>query len=220
MQKKKADKKTVILILGILLMLVGVISVNGVSLVIGGILLGIHKSLKKKQEQEEEAAKKREIFHQADDFAQQKTPPPFSKNLSEKREFSHPIHKKRMIPETHRTERNHDDHRVEQSKDFSFGQAPAHSHHSDLYLQARREISNLKNIRYARSELSGKTLSDTVIWHTSDGVCSSVVQVIRQANLRYPDLSDRELSQKILADKDLMEHLVRSLEWERRTELR
>jgi hypothetical protein len=86
--------------------------------------------------------------------------------------------------------------------------------------QAEAEIRNLKNIRYARSELTGKTLSDTVIWHSRKGVCASVVQVIRQGNLRYPDLSDKELSERILSDRDLMENLARCLEWEKRTEIR
>ena len=218
MQKKKADVKTVLLLGGILFLVLGLFFEVVILDILGIIALAVYKNLKKQEKKKKEAEKKRAIFQQTGDMAQQ-PPPPLPKK-SPKREFSHPVRKDKPVHEVHRTERNHKEHRVKEAEDFSFGQTAPHMHHEDLYQQARREISNLRNIRHARSELSGRTLSDTVLWHTGGGVCSSVVQVIRQGNLRYPDLSDKELSRKILADEDLMAHLVRSLEWERRTELR
>ena len=110
-------------------------------------------------------------------------------------------------------------HSIRRAQYAQFAHAP-HVRFEDMMRQAQAEIRNLKNIRYARSELTGRTLCDTVVWHSRGGVCASVVQVIRQGNLRYPDLSDKELSERILADRDLMEDLARCLEWEKRTEIR
>lgn len=210
MNQKKSKQKNSLLTASIILIGLGVIisvgeeTVSGL-LIIGILLLVLHILIKKGQKQQADSA--------------DHTTPGMPKAKKPQRNFSQPSRPK-FVPKAHRTERNHDEHRIEEPEEFSFRQHTPHSDYADLRVQARREIANLRNIRYALSELTNKTLSDSVLWHNNNGVCSSVVQVIRQGNLRYPDLSDRELSERILADEDLMAYLERSLEWERSTELR
>lgn len=212
MNQKSSKKSSPLGTISIALILLGIIA-EPLLLLIGVPLLVIHFVLKKQIARED--GKKT----QESSAFSQPVPHKASQKHAAPRKFSQPVRPK-DVSEAHRTERNADEHRIGEPEEYRSEQRLPHATYSDLERQARSEIANLRNIRYARSELSGKTLSDTVLWHNNSGVCSSVVQVIRQGNLRYPDLSDRELSQRILADEDLMQHLVRSLEWERSTELR
>lgn len=212
MNQKSRKKISSLCILGIMFLVLGIIA-EPLFLLFGAFFLVCYFLLKKKSVQE-----KKQQTSESAAFSQSPPQNPTHKHAAP-RKFSQPVRPK-YVPAAHRTERNADDHRIGEPEEYRPEQRLPHADYSDLERQARSEIANLRNIRYARSELSGKTLSDTVLWHNSSGVCSSVVQVIRQGNLRYPDLSDRELSQRILEDEDLMRHLVRSLEWERSTELR
>ena len=200
--RKKTKNKAPLLSAGLVLIVVAFMSEAFVLIPIAVFLIVFHIVLKKKGD-----AKK----------------PPQPKQPSEQPQQTFAERKGSAIEydaETKRAgKRSEDTHSIRRAQYTQFAHDP-HVRYEDVMRQAQAEIRNLKNIRYARSELSGRTLSDTVIWHSRKGVCSSVVQVIRQGNLRYPDLSDRELSERILADRDLMEDLARCLEWEKRTEVR
>ncbi len=188
---------------GIMLIFVGLMSEVFALVPIGIFLIVFHIILKKK-------GKAKKAPKQEPQFARPEQPR-FEPQKRSAVEYD--AETKRAVK---RTEESHSIRRAQYTQ---FAHAP-HVRFDDMMHQAQAEIRNLRNIRYARSELTGRTLSDTVIWHSRRGVCTSVVQVIRQGNLRYPDLSDRELSERILADRDLMEDLARCLEWEKRTEIR
>ncbi|MBR4079669.1 MAG: hypothetical protein IKK29_05605 [Christensenellaceae bacterium] len=201
--RKKVKNKAPLLTAGIVLLLVGLMGEAFVLMPIGIVLIVFHILLKKK--------------------GKQKNPPQQERQYAKPEQPQFERQKRSSIEYDAETKRAHkrreEDHSIRRTQYAQFSHAP-HVRFEDMMQQAQAEIRNLKNIRYARSELTGRTLSDTVIWHSRKGVCASVVQVIRQGNLRYPDLSDRELSERILADHDLMEDLARCLEWEKRTEIR
>ena len=202
--QQKQAKKASPLGAGIILFLIGLMSEVYALIPIGIVMIVIHIVKKKAQKSSEK-----------------KEQPPAQ---PVRRQPAEPVRQKKSVidydAETRTAgKRREEDHKISHAQYDKFGGAP-HIAYGDIHRQARAEIRNLKNIRYARSELTGRTLSDTVIWHSRKGVCSSVVQIIRQGNLRYPDLSDKELSERILSDDDLMQDLARSLEWEKRTEIR
>ena len=201
--RNKEKNKAPLLTAGIVLMLVGMLGEVFALMPIGIVLIVFHILLKKK--------------------GKAKKPPQQERQFAAPEQTQFESKKRSAIEydaETKRAGRRREaDHSIHRAQYAQFAHAP-HVRFEDMMRQAEAEIRNLKNIRYARSELTGKTLSDTVIWHSRKGVCASVVQVIRQGNLRYPDLSDKELSERILSDRDLMENLARCLEWEKRTEIR
>jgi len=200
--RKKKKNNAPLISIGIVLIVLGLMSEMFALMPIGIFLIILHVVIKKNKN----GGKKPQQRQRPAQPTQVNFEPPRKKNAIE------------YDAETKRAgRRREEDHTLRSMQKFV---KDPHVHYEDLMQQARAEIRNLKNIRYARSELTGRTLSDTVIWHSRKGVCSSVVQVIRQGNLRYPDLNDRELSERILADDDLMQDLVRCLEWERRTEIR
>lgn len=207
---KKKKKQTTLLTIGIVLAAVGILCEAFFLLFVGIVLIIFHIVLKKGKKAA--SSQQTHDYDTAARFAKEPARPQFATRRNQ------PIIE--YDAETKRSGKRTDaEHRLHRVQTDAFGGAP-HTHEEDLLRQARAEIRNLKNIRYARSELNGKTLSDSVIWHSRNGICGSVVQIIRQGNLRYPDLNDRELSERILADDDLMQDLVRSLEWEQRTEIR
>lgn len=81
--------------------------------------------------------------------------------------------------------------------------------------EARTAAANIPLIRKILLDRDPDREIET-LWHGN----TSIVQIVRQASVRYPDRNAAQLSLCILQDADLMQELTQNLEWEKRYQAR